>query len=191
MTNVGNYMWTYTNDHKLYIIHTARMRTIACVSLNNTLLEVIQLLHVPEWHMVLILWELSEIWCFHDEITASGVYQIGTLQLNLKNPINDLCKVTYENTTEIWATRNDKEIVVLTQSSSGCCVSNVMVCATDRPATYNCHLITCLHFNTGNEKCLNHVWVSFDGSSQLVCWDAKSKTQLWMISLQCKGQIYR
>ena len=73
ITNVGHYMWVYTNDQKLYIIQTAAMKTIACVVLKNTILEVNQLLHVPEWHMILVLWELSEIWCLHDEIDASGL----------------------------------------------------------------------------------------------------------------------
>ena len=99
MANVGHYMWVYTNDQKLHIIQTAKMKTVACIVLKNTVLEVFQLLHVPEWHMVLVLWELSEIWCLHDEINASGLYQIGTLKLNTKNPVNSLCKVAMQRLT--------------------------------------------------------------------------------------------
>ena len=188
MTSVGHYMWVYTNDQNLHIIQTAKMKTIACVALNNFALEVLQLLHVSEWHMVLVLWGLSEIWCLYDEIGPSELYKIGTLQLkNVHNPIRNLCTVTFDNTTEVWATRNDKEIVILTQSPSGCCEKDVLVCTT---AAYSCHLITCLCFNTDNEKSLTHVWVSFDGSSQLVCWDGPNKTQLHTISLYLEGQIY-
>ena len=187
MTNVGHYMWVYTNDQNLRIIQTAKMKTTACVVLENLSLEVTQMLHVPEWHMVLVLWELSEIWCLHDEIDASGLYKIGALQLNVHNPISSLCKVTFDNTTEVWATRKDKEIVVLTQSPSGCCENNVLVCAS--AARYGCHLITCLCFNIGNERSLTHVWVSFDGSTQLACWDGPNKTQLHTVSLSREGQI--
>ena len=85
MESVGDCMWVSTDDHKLYIIHTADMKTVACVTLKNELLEVVQLLHIPEWHMVLVLWELSEIWCLHEDIDATGVHFIGSLQLNSNN----------------------------------------------------------------------------------------------------------
>ena len=48
MTSIGHYMWVYTNDQNLHIIKTAKMKTVACVALNNFTLEVLQLLHVPE-----------------------------------------------------------------------------------------------------------------------------------------------
>ena len=190
MTSVGHYMWVYTNDQNLHIIQTAKMKTITCVALTNSILvqEVLQLLHVPEWHMVLVLWELSEIWCIHDEIGPSGLYKIGTLLLNIHNPISSLCKVTFDNTTEVWATRKDKEIVILTQSPLGCCENNVLVCTA---AAHRCDLITSLCFNTDNEQSLTHVWVSFDGSSELVCWDGPNKTQLHTASLLYhEGQIH-
>lgn len=188
MTNVGHYMWVYTNDHKLHIIQTAKMKTVACVILENSILEVIELLHVPEWHMVLVLWELSEVWCLHDEVSESGLFQIDSFKSNKQSPINSLCKVTLGNTTEVWATRKDKEIVILTKSPSGCHEGNTLVCSTDKRAAYNCHLITCLHFVDDNEK-FTHVWVSFSGCSQLVCWDGQSKIQLHKVSIHCEGQI--
>ena len=184
MTSVGDYMWVYMNDQNLHIIQTATMKTITCVTLTNSLLEVLQLLHVPEWHMVLVLWELSEIWCLHDKIGSSGLYKIGTLLLNVHNPISRLCKVTFDNTTEVWATRRDKEIVILMQSPSGCYENDVLVCTA---VAHRCHLITCLCFNTVDENSLTHVWVSFDESSQLVCWDAPNKTQLHTVSLYHEG----
>ena len=202
MANVGNYMWVCTNDykhpnatlhkhhiindHKLYIIQTAELKTVACVTLQNAKQQVIQLLHVPECQMVLVLWELSEIWFLHDEIDAYGVHQTGSLALDANNAISSLCKVTLENTTEVWGIRKDKKIVVLTQLKSGFCESKNLVCST---ATSNCYLITCLYFTTGKKKHLTHVWVSFDGSSQLVCWDGQNKIQLHTISLHCEGQI--
>ena len=187
MTNVRHHMWIYTNDQNLYVIQTAKIKTIACVMLKNTIFEVTQLLHVPEWHLVLVLWELSEIWCLYDETNASGLYQMGTWKLSANSPISSLCTVTFESTTEVWATRKDKEIVVLSRSPSGCCESNIIVCCTNRRGAHNCHLITCLQFNTDSGKSLTHVWVSFDGYPQLVCWDGPSKTQLHTISLQSEG----
>lgn len=187
MTSVGNYMWVCTRDQKLYVVHTSKMKTVACVVLRNTMLEVVQLLHVPEWHMVLVLWELSDIWCLHDKVGVDGLYQIGTLTFNSQNPLNNLCKVTFGNTTEVWATRKDKEIVVLTQSQTGCYEDNILVCSTDQRAAYSCHLITCL--GTCNGKHPTYVWVSFEGCTQLVCWDAESKAQLHTVSLHCEGQF--
>ena len=200
MTNVGDYIWVCTNDykhhtantlrrhivndHKLYVVQTANLNTVACVILRNAMLQVVRLLHVPEWQMVLVLWELSEIWCLHDSIDASGVHQTGSLALDANNAISHLCKVTLENTTEIWGTREDKEIVIFVRSRSGLIESRNLVCST---AAIDCHLITCLHFTTGKKKHLTHVWVSFDRSSQLVCWDAQNKTQLHTISLHCEG----
>lgn len=190
MTSVGHYMWVYTNDQKLHVIQTANMKTVACVVLRNTILELTQLLHVPEWHAVLVLWELSDVWCLHDEVGKDGLYGVGVLKLNAQNSIKNWCKVTFGNTTEVWATRNDKQIVVLTQVLAGCCVDNVLVCSTKQHAAYNCHLITCCP-GTCNEKHVTHVWVSFEGCSELVCWDGKSKVQLHTISLQCEGQHKR
>ena len=102
MANVGNYMWVCTVDHKLYVVHTAQMKTISCVILENSPLDVIQLLHVPEWHMVLILWELSEIWCLYDEVHILGVLLIGKLQLHKNNPISTLSKIHFLQATEVW-----------------------------------------------------------------------------------------
>ena len=189
MTSIGHYMWVYTNDQNLHIIQTAKMKTIACVVLQNSLLEVSQMLHVPEWHMVLVLWELSEIWCFHDDIGPSGLYKVGSLQLNIQMPINSLCTVTFENTTEVWAIRKNKEIVILEHSLSGCCEinSNVLVCITDKYEGHDCQLITCLSY-TDDERSLTHVWVSFNKSSQLVCWDGPNKSQVHTVSLNCEGQ---
>ena len=189
MENVGNYMWMNTDDNKLHVVHTATMKTVAHVTLKNSLLEVVQLLHVPEWHMVLILWELSEIWCLYDEIDASGVHVIGSLQLHSHNPICKLCRATLNSTTEVWATRKDNEITILTEAPSGCCESDGLQCAAkSKHTTLQCNLITGLHFDNNSENFLIHVWVTFEGSPQLVCWNAETRKQIHSISLQCKGQ---
>ena len=190
MENVGNYMWVNTNDNKLYIIHTASMKTVACVCLKNSMLEVLQLLHVPEWHMVLVLWELSEIWCLHDEIDASGLHVIGSLQLNNNIPINNLCKVTLDSTTtEVWATMNDKQITVLAEAPSGCCESTTLKCtANSKLATLHCNLVSCLQFSTDSRNSLIHIWITFRESPQLICWNGETKIQLHSVSLQCTGQ---
>ena len=188
MENVGNYMWINTNDHKLHIVHTATMKTVACVTLNNSLLEVVQLLHVLEWHMVLVLWELPEIWCLHDEVDSSGVHVIGSLRLNFHNPIRKLCKVSFNSTTEVWATRKDNKITILTETPSGCCESNCLQCVVkSKHATLKCNLICCLYFNNKSNS-LIHVWVALEGSPQLICWNAETRKQIHSISLQSKGQ---
>ena len=193
METVGNYMWVNTNDYKLHIIHTASMRTVACVSLKNSLLEVLQLLHVPEWHMVLVLWELSEIWCIHDEVDASGLHVIGSLQLDTRIPINNLCKVTLDSTTtEIWATRNDKQITILAGTPSGCCESNTLQCtANSKLATLHCNLISCLQFSTDSGNSIIHIWITFDKSAELICWSGEIKNQLHSVSLHCTGQYVK
>jgi len=185
MVDVINYMWVCTADHKLYVIHTAKMNTVSSVELENSLLQVVQLQHVPEWHVVLVLWELSEIWCLCDEVDESGVHVIGTLQLNNHSPISRLCKVTLPQITEIWATRGDKEIVVLTQSSTGCSKSEVLKCNIgNKTNLFNCNLITCLSVNNKVlDKASVHVWVSFCELAQLVCWDGEKKDQLHSVSL--------
>ena len=187
MENVGNYMWVKTNDYKLHVIHTASMKTVACVPLENSLLEVSHLLHVPEWHMVLVLWELPEIWCLHDEVDASGLHVIGTLQLESNNPMSNWCKVTLDSTTEVWCTRKDKQITILAETLlGGCCEKATLQCSTDcKLATPD--LISCLHFNTDSEDSLIHVWTTFDESSQLISWNGETKSQIQSVALQCTG----
>ena len=185
MVNVTNYMWVCTAHHKLYIIHTATMRTVSCVALDNSLQQVVQLLHVPEWHMVLVLWESSEIWYLFDEVDKAGVNMIGKLQLHNDKSISMLYKVDYQQTTEVWGTRKDKEIVVLTQSPTGCYVHEILKCSIVNEN--KCNLITSLVFDSATGGSLTHVWVSFEGCSQLVCWNAENKAQLHSISLHCKG----
>lgn len=180
MINVYNYMWVSTKD-TLHVIDTSTMKTIVCVALKNSTMRVVQLLHVPEWHTVLVLWEQSEIWCLHDEVTASEVHLIGSLKLNYRAPIVRLCRVHLKRITEVWATRADQEIRVFVQSPSGCCERTIL-----NITGYNCHLITCLNFRTATKYHATHVWVSFDKASKLVCWDGEEKTQLCIVSLKSK-----
>ena len=188
MENVGNYMWVNTDDYKLHVIHTASMKTVACVTLKNNTSKVIQLLHVPEWHVVLVLWDQAEIWCLHDEVNTFGVHFIGFLQLNTFNPIYNLCRVTLGSTTEVWATRKDKQVSILTETLSGCCESDVLNCvANNNSATACCNLITCLHLKTNSENSLVHVWITFDTGPHLMCWNGENKTQTHSVSLQSKG----
>ena len=179
MTNVYNHMWVSTKD-KLHVIETANnMKTVVCVALNNCTLEVLQLLHVPEWQMVLVLWELSEIWCIHDEVTASGVHLIGSLQLDHHIPVVRLCRVRVRGTTEVWATSKDKDIIVLFQSPSGCCQRFIL-----NFTLYSSHLITSLNFSTATQINVTHVWVSFDKVPKLVCWDGEEKSPLHTVLLK-------
>ena len=191
MVSVTNYMWVCTADHKLYIIHTATMHTVSCVTFENSLQQVIQLLHVPEWHMVVVLWESSEIWYLWDEVDRLGVNMIGQLQLHNKKPITVLCKVNWQQTTEVWGTRKDKEIVVLTQSQTGCYVHEILQCSiTNENNNFRCNLITSLIFDSTSGISLTHVWMSFEENTQLVCWNAENKTQLHSVFLHCKGKFH-
>ena len=182
MINVHNSMWVSTKD-KLHVIDTAAMKTISCVVLENSTMEVTHMLHVPEWHMVLLLWELSELWCLHDKVSASGVHVIGKLQLDQNISVVSLCKVKVRGTTEVWITRKDKDIVVLAQSQSGCCEKFIL--SVPEKSLYYCDLITCLNFSTATEKYMTHVWVSFHRKEpKLVCWDGEEKSHLQTISLK-------
>lgn len=181
MVNVHNHMWVSTKD-KLHVIDTANMKTSACVALENSSLEVVHMLHVPEWHTVLVLWELSEIWCLHNEVAASGVHLIGSLQLDHRIPVVRLCRVKVRGKTEVWATTEDKEILVLVQSPYGCSKQFILN-MTDK-SLFSCHLITCLNFSTETEKHVTHVWVSFDRISKLMCWDGEEKSHLHTVSLR-------
>jgi len=184
-------MWLCTADHKLYIIHTATMRTVSCVTFENSLQQVIQLLHVPEWHMVVVLWESSEIWYLWDEVDRLGVNMIGQLQLQNSKPITVLSKVDWKQTTEVWGTKKDKEIVVLTQSPTRCYVHEILQCSiADENNSFRCNLITSLILESTSGIPLTHVWVSFEGNTQLVCWNAESKTQLHSVFLHCKGKFH-
>ena len=187
VTNVYNHMWVSTKD-KLHIIETTSMKTVTCVTLANSLLEVLQLLHVPEWHMVLVLWELSEIWCIHDEVAASGVHLIGSLQLDHHIPVVRLCRVRLRGAAEVWATGTDKEITVLVQSPSGCC-QRFILNFTDK-SLYSSHLITCLNFSTATQINVTHVWVSFDKVPKLVSWDGEDKSPLHTVLLKSKKICY-
>ena len=182
MINVYNHMWVYTDDHKLHVIDTSNMNTIACVAMENSPLEVVQLLHVPEWHMVLVLWGRLEIWCLHDEADASGVHLVGSLQLTFNIPIISLCRVNLKRTTEVWAIIKDKGIMVFAQLSSG--RFNREILSIPGKSFNNYHLITCLNFSTATGKFVTHVWLSFDRVPNLVCWDGEEKSQLHTVLLK-------
>ena len=184
MTSVNSHMWVSTEDKKLHIIEAASMKTVACIALENLSLEVLQLLHVPEWHMVLVLWELSELWCLYDNITTSGAYLIGSLQLDRNIPIVRLCRVRVKGVTEVWATTTDKEIKVFIQSPSGCCEQFILNYSDKYP--HSSDLITCLNFSTATEISVTHVWISFNYKPKLACYDhdGEEKSVLHKVSLQ-------
>jgi len=174
-------MWVSTKD-KLHIIEAASMKTAACIALDNSTLEVLQLLHVPEWHMVLVLWELSELWCLYDNITTSGAYLIGCLQLKRHAPMVRLCRVRVKGVTEVWATTSDKEVKVFIQSPSGC--FETLNIKYPNKYLYSSDLITCLNFSTATEISVTHVWISFEYKPTLACYDGEEKSVLHTVSLQ-------
>ena len=177
MVNVNHYMWIYTEEQSLYIYHTPTMQNIALIQLRNNKSSLIEMVHVPQWNVVVALWNRSQLWCLHDQVSASGLHVVDTIELNSKNPIIHLCTVDLPHRTEVWATR-EKEIVIIKYSADGVSCESTLPYDTDINLQF-CYFITCLHFissKTGNNTV--HVWVSFNRRPHLVCWDAESRVQI-------------
>ena len=180
MVNVNQYMWIYTEEKNLFIYHTPTMQNIACIQLRNNRSFLVEMVHVPQWNMVVALWNKSQLWGIHAEITEGGLHVVDTVELISKNHIVHLCVVNLPQRTEVWATRGGKEIVIIEYSATGICCEKTLTCSVDK--NLSCHFITCLQFNslkTGGNN--THVWVSFNKQPHLVCWDAEERVQIHSI----------
>lgn len=157
------------------------MQNVACIQLRNNKSFLVDMVHVPQWNMVIALWNRSQLWGMHDQITKSGLHVVDTIDLNSNNHIAQLCVVNLRQRTEVWATRGEKEVVILQDSPTGFCCERTLTCTIDKNLLF-CHFITCLHFsNSETGNCMIHVWVSFKGRPHLICWDAEKRVQIHSI----------
>ena len=173
MVNVGQYMWIYTADHELNVVHISTMQNIACILL-ETNLSVIEMLHVPEWQVVIVLWRKSQLWFIHDKI-RDGLHVMDVIK---HDPVIHMCVVNLSERTEVWATQGDRNIVIFESSSNGFQSSDSLHCTVENKSLFT-NLIVCLCFTStisGNN--MLHVWVSFHQLPHLVCWNAKQRIQI-------------
>ena len=176
MVNVGQYLWMYTANHKLYVVHIPTMQNVACFLL-ETKLSVIEMLHVPEWQMVIVLWRNSQLWFIHDKIRG-GLHIVDVIKLDKHNPVIHMCIVNVSERTEVWATQVDRKIVIFESTSDDFLNANTLYYAINNGSLVT-NLIVCLCFTSstsGNN--IAHVWVSFSKQPHLVCWDAKERIQI-------------
>ena len=176
MVDVGQYMWIYTADHKLNVVHISTMQNIACFLL-ETKLSAIELLHVPEWQVVIVLWRKSQLWFIHDKI-KDGLHVMDVIKLDKRDPVIHMCVVNLSERTEVWATQGDRKIVIFETSSNGFWNSDTLLCTVENRSLF-ASLIVCLCFtSTVSGNNMVHVWVSFNQQPYLVCWDAKKRIQI-------------
>ena len=189
MTSVNNYMWISTSEQKLYIIHTPSMKTTTSVSLNNADKNVIHLLHVIEWHVVVVMWTGPEIWYIQDKVDHTGIAVLDKQKLS--SPLLHWCEVAFQDRVEVWGTQEDGKIVILDWSRMGQ-RTNVL-----SPSMVNCsRKLTCeciansqMESNDGGlSDQLVQVWVSFKQDTQLMCWDATTRTPFYSVKIPTKGE---
>ena len=154
------------------------MQNITCIELKNNKSSLIEMVHVPQWNVVIVLWDKSQLWCIHDQVTKSGLHVVNTIELNSKDPVIHLCKVDLPQGMEVWATQGEKEIAIIQRSPDEIHCETILSCSEDKDFLF-CYFIICLCFNshkTGSSTM--HVWVSFNRRPHLVCWDAQSRVQI-------------
>ena len=177
MVNVNHYMWIYTKEENLFIYHTPTMENITCIKLSNNKYSLIEMVHIPQWNVVIALWSGSRIWCIHDHVTKSGLHVVDTMKLKSKNPIIHLCTVKLPQRTELWATHGEK-VAIMNHSNTTVSLETTLTCSMDKNLLF-CHFIICLHFNSSKTgRSLVHVWVSFNGRPHLICWDAERRIEI-------------
>jgi len=184
MLGVNNYMWITTLEHKLFVIHTPLMQTVACVPLANSDQHVLDLLHVAQWRVVMVMWSSAEIWYLNEEINPSG-WGIHVLdKQKLDGPLVSWCKVVLHDKDEVWATQG-KNVVVLKWSRPGyhSCVS-IQLGVSDNLV---CDYITSTTVSENLFENQIQVWVSFKQSCRLICLSATARTPLYTVTLPKKG----
>ena len=176
MVNVYHYMWIYTKEENLFIYHTPTMDCKTCFKLTNNKLPLTEMVHVPQWNVVVALWSGSQLWCIHDQVTKTGLHVVDNIKLN---PITHLCTVNLPQVTELWVTQGEREVAIITHSTDGISLEATLTSSMNR----DCRFIICLCFNSSKAgKNMVHVWVSFNGQPHLVCWDAERRTEIKSIT---------
>ena len=188
MVNVDQYMWIYTAEKILYVVHMPTMQNISCFSLENNKLSLIEMLHVPEWQVVVVLWK-SQLWFIDDE-SIDGLHVMDVIKLDKRDPVIHMCVVNLLDRTEVWASQGDRKITIFTSSSNGLHNKETLYCTVENKSFFS-YLIVCLRFtSTISGNTMVHVWVSFNQRPHLVCWDAKSRIQINCIKLKEGTPLY-
>ena len=186
MLGVNNYMWIATLEHKLFIIHAPLMQTVACVPLVNPDHHVLDLLHVAQWRVIMVMWSSAEIWYLNEELNPSGgVHVLDKQKLDGCGPLVSWCKVVLHDKDEVWATQGNNKVVAVKWFRPGyhSCVS-IQSSASDS--------LVCDHITstTVSENVFDkqiQIWVSFKQSCRLMCFNATSRNPLYSVQLPKKG----
>lgn len=189
MISVGNYMWISTLEQKLFIIHTPSMKTVASVSLKNADQRVTDLLHIVEWHAVLVMWTGSEIWYLQDNIDHGKIIVVDKQKLD--SPLLHWCEVVFQDRIEVWGTQENGKIVVLDWSNQHTSILSPSVVNCSRQYTFD-H-ITSSYMNMERNDSLNgvvQVWISFKQDFRLMRWDATTRTPFFSVKIPAKSKIY-
>lgn len=189
MVSVGNYMWISTSEQKLFIVHTPSMKTVVSVSLKNGDNSVINLLHVMEWHAVLVRWTGSEIWYLQDSVGHAEIVVLDKQKLD--SPLLHWCEVVFQGRVEVWGTQDNGKVVILDWPSMGQ-HTNVL-----SMPTVNCnyqhtfeHIACTVMESSGSlDDLAQRVWVSFKHTFRLMCWDAITRTPLFCVKIPTKSKI--
>ena len=180
-------MWVSTLEQKLFVIHTPSMKTIASVSLKNNDQTVMDLLHIAEWHAVLVMWSGPEIWYLQDSI---GNYEIGVLdKQKLSSGLLHWCKIVLPDRVEVWGTQVNGKVVVFDWSLMVQRTNVLSLSATDRDC--NEHITSSyMEENDIVDGPVEQVWVSYKNTSRLMCLDATTRTPFYSVKIPAKGETF-
>ena len=191
MVSVENYMWISTSEQKLFVVHTPSMKTVISVSLKNADQTVVNLLHVMEWHVVMVMWSGSAVWYLQDKFDDSKIRVLD--KKKLESPLLHCCKVILPGRVEVWGTQQNGKVVILDWSSMGQNTSTL-----SPPMVTNCNRQPdCEHITssyTRRDDNLNgsvQVWVTFKQELRLGCWDAVTRSSFYSVKIASKSKIHR
>lgn len=192
MVSVGNYMWISTLEQKLFIIHTPSMKTvITSVSLKSAEQSVIDLLHVVEWHAVLVMWSGSEIWYLQDNIDHGEIVVLDKQKLD--SPLLHWCKVVLQSRIEVWGTLENGKVVILDWPPMGQRTNilspSIVNCSYQYTFEYIASSYTTMKRSDGLGG-LVQVWVSFKQDFRLMCWNATTRTAFYSVKIPTKSKYY-
>ena len=188
MVSVGNYMWISTMEQKLFVIHIPSMKTIASVSLKNADQSVISLLHIVEWHAVLVMWTGSEIWYLQDNVGHGKIAVLDKQKLN--SPLLHWCEVVFPDRVEVWATQENGKVAILDWSSMGQHTHLLSLSTISCNHRFISEHITTSYMagNHGLDSSVQQVWVSFKQDLRLMCWDATTRTPFYSVKMPTKSK---
>ena len=186
MVSVANYMWVTTVEQKLFVVHTPSMKTIATVSLRNANQSVTNLLHIVEWHAVLVMWSGMEIWYLQDGVDHGEIAVLDKQKLN--SPLLHWCEVVFPDRVEVWGTQENGKVVILDWSSMGQ-HTNLLSLPTINSSQSAFEHITSSYMeeNDGLDSSVQ-AWVSFKQDIRLTCWDATTRTPFYSVKMPTKSK---